>query len=196
VYQPPSPQPFNLDGVLQLTTKILGYGTFWYWKLFIAPDGPEVLGAHLDSFFDVAHGDPDTWLETMTKPDGVRNFVEQDKRHPVLPYATETRRKNWIAQMSRDGFDAPLNYYRSTAFGVQDEANQTIPLENIPVKVPFFFWGGKRDYVCRPELLQPSLDAGLIADLTQVLVDSGHWAHLALTKEFGEALLGWLKEKF
>lgn len=140
--------------------------------------------------FDVVHGEPETWLDTMCKPDGVRNFVEQNKRQPVMAYATEERRKAWIESMSRGGFDAPLNYYRSMVFGVQDQADEAIPPENIPIKVPFLFFGGKRDYVCRPEMLQMSLDAGLIPDCQSVVVDSGHWAHMAMPEAFGEALVG------
>ncbi|KAH0831653.1 hypothetical protein AYO21_01852 [Fonsecaea monophora] len=195
-YMPPSPEPFNLDNVLELTKSIFGYGTHWYWKLFTADDGAQVLDGHLDAMWDVAHGEPETWLETLCYPDGVRNFVLADKRQPTMAYATEERKQKWIASMKEGGFDAPLNYYRSMVFGVQHKADAKIPKENIHVKCPFLFWGGKRDMVCRPELLQGSLDAGLIPDSTQVVVDSGHWAHLDKPKEFGEALVGWLKAKF
>lgn len=195
-YLIPTPEPFNLDATLDMTTNIFGYGIYWYWKLFTAPDGAKVLDSHLDSFFDVAHGEPETWLQTLCQPDGVRNFVEADKRQPVMPYATEQRRHTWLEQFGRDSFDAPLNYYRSMVNGVQDTANKAIPPENIPIKVPFLFFGGQKDYVCRPELLQMSIDAGLIPDCKSVVVDSGHWAHLAKPEAFGEALIAWLKEKF
>ncbi|KIX93611.1 uncharacterized protein Z520_10789 [Fonsecaea multimorphosa CBS 102226] len=195
-YLPPTPEPFNLDATIELTKGIFGYGTYWYWKLFTAPDGAQIMDSHLESMWDVAHGEPETWLDTLCSPDGVRNFLLANKRQPTLPYATEERKQKWIASMQEGGFDAPLNYYRSMVFGVQDKANANIPPENIPIKCPLLFWGGKRDMVCRPELLQMSLDAGLIPDATQVVVDSGHWAHLDKPKEFGEALVGWLKEKF
>ncbi|EXJ69086.1 uncharacterized protein A1O5_08021 [Cladophialophora psammophila CBS 110553] len=195
-YTVPAPQPFDLDATIELTKGIFGYGTFWYWKLFAGDDGAQVIDSHLEAFWDAAHGEPETWLETLCKPDGVRNFLLADKRQPTMAYATEERKQKWIADMKAGGFDAPLNYYRAMVFGEQDKAVAAIPPENIPIKCPLLFWGGKRDYVCRPEMLQMSLDAGLIPDCKQVVVDSGHWAHLDKPKEFGEALVGWLKEKY
>ncbi|OCT50997.1 putative epoxide hydrolase [Cladophialophora carrionii] len=197
-YLIPTPdQPFSLDGVLQFTEGIFGYGIYWYWQLFTAEDGAEIMGSHLDSMWDVAHGAPETWLDTLCKKDGVRDFILADKRQPTMAYATEERKQKWIASFKEaPGFDAPLNYYRAMVSGVQDEANKHIPKENIPINVPFLFFGGQRDYVCRPEMLQLSLDAGLIPDCTKVVIDSGHWAHLEKPKEFGEAIVGWLKEKF
>lgn len=197
-YIVPTPDvPFNLDAVLEATQGIFGYGIYWYWKLFAGPDGAEVMDAHLDSMWQMAHGYPETWLETFCKPDGVRDFLVNDKSQPTMPYATEERKQKWMASRKLPpGFDAPLNYYRSLAEGVQDEANKNIAPENIPINVPFLFFGGQRDYVCRPEMMKPILAQGLIPDYTEVVVDSGHWAHLDKPKEFGEGLLAWLKEKF
>lgn len=197
-YLVPNPdQPFDLDATNEMTKGIFGYGIYWYWKLFTAPDGPNIMDSHLAAMWDVAHGEPETWLETLCKPDGVRNFLLEDKRQPTMSYATEERKRKWIESMSQPpGFDAPLNYYRSMTGGVQDQADKNIAPENIKINVPFLFFCGQRDYVCRPELLQMSLDAGLIPDCQRVVVDSGHWAHLDKPKEFGEALVGWLEEKF
>jgi soluble epoxide hydrolase / lipid-phosphate phosphatase len=197
-YGPPTPdQPFNLDAVLQFTTAKFGYGTYWYWKLFTAPDGPEIIDKHLSSFWDVAHGEPESWLETLCKPDGAKNFLLENRHQSTMPYASEARKERWIKDYSQPpGFDAPLNYYRAMTTNLQDEAVQPIPKENYVIKVPFLFWGGEKDYVCRPELMQMSIDAGLIKDHTIKTVDSGHWAHLDKPKEFGETLIGWLKEKF
>jgi pimeloyl-ACP methyl ester carboxylesterase len=195
-YSPPTPDPFSLDAVLELTTKAFGYGTFWYWKLFTAPDGAQVIDDHLESMFTLCHGAPETWLETLAKPDGAREYLEADKRQPVQAYATEERRRKWLEQFRGGGIDAPLNYYRSMVGGVQDKANAAAAPENHVVKVPHFFFAGSKDYVCRPELVNLAAGAGLLPDCTQLLVDAGHWAHLALPEEFGEGLLAWLKQKF
>jgi soluble epoxide hydrolase / lipid-phosphate phosphatase len=194
---PDGSQPFVLDQVLEQTQGVFGYGIYWYWKLFTAPDGPEILNTHLESFWDGIHGAPETWLDLLCAPDGMRNFVTADKRQPTMPYATEERRQKWIASFKdAPGLQAPLNYYNSMVQNIQGEANKNISKDAVAINVPFLFWGGQRDYVCRPELLGPSEQAGLIPDCTKVVVDSGHWAHLDKPKEFGEALVGWLKEKF
>src|SRR5262249_1755677 len=99
-------------------------------------------------------------------------------------------------QFRRDGFNGPLNYYRSTALGWQNESNEAISKENVTVKVPFLFFGGKRDRVWGPELLPSRIEAGVLLDLTNVVVDTGHWSYRSHPKEFGETLIGWLKAKF
>jgi soluble epoxide hydrolase/lipid-phosphate phosphatase len=105
-------------------------------------------------------------------------------------------RDKFVARMKRDGFQAPQNWYVSMMKGEQDVANMAIAKENITVNVPTLFFGGTRDMVCRPELLGPSQEAGLLPHLKTVTVDAGHWSILAKPKEFGEALTGWLKENF
>ena len=80
-------------------------------------------------------------------------------------------------------------------FGAQ-EASSEKAAENKVVKVPFLFFGGARDMVCRPELMQPSVDAGLLPHSKIVTVDAGHWCMFKRPKEFGEAIQGWLKQTF
>lgn len=195
-YLPPTPEPFNLDAVLETTTKFFGYGTYWYWKLFANDDGPEIMNNHIESVFSMAHGHPETWLETLCKPNGARDFVTQGREQELEPYVTEEMKQKFVQRMSKDKFDAPQCWYKAMTRGAQYEANKAVPPDNVVIKVPFFFFGGKRDYVCRPELLQPSIDAGLIPDCKQVVVDCGHWSMHAKPKELGEAVTDWLKEKY
>jgi soluble epoxide hydrolase/lipid-phosphate phosphatase len=168
----------------------------WYWKLFTADTAPALMKDRVESLWTVAHGKPETWLDTLCKPDGVKNFLLEDRRQPVEPYATDEMREKFVSRMRRDGFEGPQQWYRAMAFGEQDIANKAIPQENIVVKVPTLFFGGTRDMVCRPELLGPSQEAGLLPHLKTVTVDAGHWSLLAKPKEFGEALTSWLKEEF
>ena len=72
--------------------------------------------------------------------------------------------------MSRDKFDAPQCWYKSMTQGYQDEANKSIADENIKINVPCLFFGGTRDFVCRPELMGPAMEAGLVPDLKTVTV--------------------------
>ena len=195
-YLAPTPEPFNLDKVIEMTTHFFGYGTYWYWKLFAGDDGPEILNNHIESLFTIAHGKPETWLETLCKEDGVRNFLLADKKQDVEPYATDEMRKKFIARMTKDKFDAPQCWYKAMVHNVQHEANQAIPSDLAVIKVPVLFFGGSRDMVCRPELMQPSIDAGLIPDCKMVVVDAGHWSMHAKPKECGEAVVGWLQDKF
>jgi soluble epoxide hydrolase / lipid-phosphate phosphatase len=168
----------------------------WYWKLFAADDGYKLLDAHPEALFDLSNAAPETWLDTLCKKDGVKHILENDIRLPVEPYATDEMRTKFVARMKRDGFEAPQQWYRSMALGEQDIANKSVPEANIVINVPTLFFGGTRDMVCRPELLGPSVEAGLLPQLKTVTVDAGHWALHAKPKEFGDALMEWLKENF
>lgn len=118
------PGPFDLDTVLEATQQAFGYGTltqtqprpsltkyrygvYWYWKFFTADDGAPTMNKNVDSVFDVAHGIPETWLDTFCKPDGMRNFVSEGRRQEVESYVTDDFRSNLVERLKRDGFDAP-----------------------------------------------------------------------------------------
>jgi pimeloyl-ACP methyl ester carboxylesterase len=182
--------------VIKFSTRRFGYGTLWYQKFFVEPDAAQIVDSHLESMWTMMNGEPETWLQTMAVEDGVRNFLLQDKRQPVMAYGTEERRQRWLQHISRGGMTGPLNYYRASVSGTQAKAEAMVPPENRVVRVPHLFFGGRRDFVCRPELCDDAVKAGWLPDCTKVVVDSGHWAHLDKPKEFGEALLGWLRAKF
>lgn len=197
-YLPPMQEgePFDLDAGLELTQKILGYGTYHYWKFFTADDGAQVLKSHPESVYDVCHGDPETLLDTFCKPGGFRDFVTNGKTQPVLKYAQGKRRDEFVKRMSRDGFDAPQCWYKSYVFGVAYEADQKVPKENLVVNVPYLFWGAKNNKVCRPEAIQAPKDGGLLPHSTEIVRDGGHWAYLAEPEVFGKDLTGWLNQTF
>jgi soluble epoxide hydrolase/lipid-phosphate phosphatase len=135
-------------------------------------------------------------LETLCKKDGVKNFLEEDRRQPVESYATDEMRDKFVSRMKKDSFQAPQQWYISMVNGEQNVADKSIPQENVVINVPTLFFGGTRDMVCRPELIGQSQAAGLLPHLKIVTVDAGHWSLLAKPKEFGEALTTWLTESF
>lgn len=185
-YRKPTNEQFDLDAVLSLSTKRFGYGTFWYWKLFTTPQGPRILGEHLDSLFSLAHpADTRIWLDTFCKEDGLEGFLKADKQTEVQPYATAEMRQRWNARLARDGFEAPCCWYRAVVEGHQvgeaDESNQV-------VQVPSLFIGYSDDYICRPEMN----DATLLPHLTTVTLTGGHWGLYANPKAFGDTVVGWV----
>lgn len=192
-YLPPSGSPFDLDAILAATQGLFGYGTYWYWKLFASDEGPRILDAHLNSFFDLAYGSPGTWLDTLCQPDGTEKWLLQDTRRPPESFVTETQREAFIQRMSRDKFDGPLLWYRASVRGVQDESELAVPKENIAVHVPTLFVAGTKDVVCLPELIKPSVQTGLLPHLTIVNIDTGHWPMHAKPQELGDSVVAWLK---
>ncbi|KAH8691706.1 Alpha/Beta hydrolase protein [Phaeosphaeriaceae sp. PMI808] len=183
-YLPPHEPPFEMEAWLGATRKAFGYGAVEYWKFFAEDDTPRILRDNIESIYAAAHGSPESWLDTFCAPDGMRNFVTSGKTQPLEHYAGGPHKAEFMERMAHDGFEAPSCYYKAYVFGTQNESNSLVLQDNAVVKV------------CRPEMLQRSVEAGLLPNLTCKLVDEGHWALLARPERFGEDLIEWLKENF
>ena len=94
------------------------------------------------------------------------------------------------------GFEASVCWYKAYVFQVQSEADKSVAEDAKTVKVPVLYWGGEQDFVCRPALLQSSIDAGLLPNVKSVTREGGHWALLEKPAEFGQDVLGWLQQTF
>jgi len=192
-----SPKPegvIELDRVGPIMTKSIGYFPLAYWYLFTDPvTGPELMSKHTDSLFDALHAEPTVWMNTLCARDGIKNWLEQDKKGPVQPYATDAMRNDFITRMSRDGFAAPLSYYRATVEGIFFEEEKHLPADRYIVKVPYLFVAGTQDAVCLAKAIERSKQAGLTPKLTVEELDVGHWSMLAKPKEVGEIVVKWLE---
>jgi soluble epoxide hydrolase / lipid-phosphate phosphatase len=195
-YIGPSSEPFDLDKWQAMLTPMLGYFTSWYWYLFASPEGPEILSAHLDSLFDVLHGNGDSWMETLCKKDGIKDFLLQDKKQDVQPYATEDRRKAFVERFKKDGFEAPLAWYRAMVSNVHYEEEKAFSAESYIVTVPTLYVGSSEDKVCLTAGIYPPKEQGLLPQLTIEELQATHWSILSKPKEMGEVITKWLKKTF
>lgn len=192
-YNAPGDQPFNLDATNEMTKKFFGYPAFAYWYLLASDDGYKVLDQHIEGVFNVLHGAPDSWLETVCAPDGLKNFLLQDKTQPTESYATEEMKKTFISRFSRDGYAAPSCWYKATVDGHQSfEAKK---VKAITVEVPSLFVGFESDKVCRPEAIGMAVMKGLLPKLTNVKLEGGHWGLHANAGKFGKTVVEWLKKE-
>ncbi|KAK1961459.1 alpha/beta-hydrolase [Colletotrichum sublineola] len=197
-YMPPSGH-FDLNETIEATKKQFGRGLFEYWHFFTAEDAVGIMNRHLDSVYAVAFGEPETWIETFCTPGGMRRFISEGRAQPTLPFATPDHKADFMERFSRDGdggFAAPCCMYKAWTAGVQAEAEKKVVEEAKTVNVPVLYWGGSRDFVCRPETLQQSIDDGLLPDVKSIIRDGGHWACLEKPDELGRDVLGWLQERF
>ncbi|KIW19781.1 hypothetical protein PV08_00356 [Exophiala spinifera] len=75
-YFAPTPAPFDLDALIAVSQERLGYGAMWYWKLFTADDGAEVLNSHVEGIWTILRALPETWLDTLCGGENaVREFL-------------------------------------------------------------------------------------------------------------------------
>ena len=195
-YAPLSAQPFDLDQMNTMMTKMIGYGPYWYWYFFTSEEGPKIMDAHVESAFTVLHADPTTWMETLCKQDGLKNYLLEDRKQEVLPYATTDMRKDFVKRMSNDGFAGPLLWYNALLEGLHLETERKMLHETNVVKVPVLFIAATKDPLGLKAAIEQPIQLGLLPDLTIEEVEAPHWCMLAKPKEVGEGLTKWLKSKF
>ena len=194
-YLPPSGS-FDLDATNKLTRELFGAGIYQYWHFFCEESGIELMNKNLESVYTVTFGEPQTWLVNWTEPGAMRKYVIEGKTQPVQSYADTEHRADFMERLGKDGFNAPNCWYKAFAFKIQNEADKLVPEKNHVVNVPTLYWGGTEDAVCRPEVLQPSIDAGLLPQVESKTRPGGHWALLERPAEFGQDVLDWLEKTY
>lgn len=192
-YNAPGDSPFNLDATNEMTTKFFGYPAFAYWYLLSSEDGYKTLDANISGVFDVLHGAPDTWLQTVCAPDGLKSFLTEKKSQATEPYATAEMKEAFVSRFSRDGFAAPSCWYKATVNNHQ--SFEAAKVKAITVEVPSLFVGFDSDKVCRPEAIGMAVMKGLLPKLTNVTLEGGHWGLHANADKFGKTVVEWLKKE-
>lgn len=67
------------------------------------------------------------------------NYLLSDTRRELDDYATPEIQREFVARFQRDGFAAPLQWYRACAANVHWAVEQRIPEERFKVTVPALF---------------------------------------------------------
>lgn len=186
---------FDLDAIIRHTERTVGYGLLWYWKLFTADDGPQVLKDNVDVLFDVMHS-PHAWRETMCADGGARKVLEGRGEGFGLaprPYATPALKQAFVDRFRRDGFEGAVNWYRSYVLNLQDDEPDPA---NAVINVPTLFVGYTEDIVCLKDAILPAQAAGLVPQLTNVTLEGGHWGLLQDPEAFGNAVTEWLGKNY
>ncbi|KAL5585845.1 hypothetical protein FOVSG1_013537 [Fusarium oxysporum f. sp. vasinfectum] len=194
-YSPPTGK-FDLDTMNEMTREAFGYGISEYWHFFTADDGASLMNQNLESVYSAAFAEPQTYLKIFCEPDAMRKFISEGWTQPTLPYFTPEHKTDFMDRFGKDGFDAPSCWYKAYTLGVQNKSDNLVDEDAKTVKVPALYWGGEGDVICKPDLLQSSVDAGLLPKLKRVTREGGHWALLEKPVEFGQDVLGWLQANF
>ena len=194
-FYPPSRERFSLEAANKQTEQLFGYPTFAYWHLFTAPDGAAVLGNNLERVFNLMHGEGDTMKKFFTDPNAMREYLESGNADIKLrPYARDASFKDaFVCRFARDGFAGPLCWYKATVDNHQHQCDSKLSESVNKVDVPILFIGAKDDAVCRPEVMLPSIKAGLLPQLEQgEMIDAGHWMLYEKPHEIAAQIRAWL----
>ena len=218
-YQVPSPNVFSLWTANHETTKRFGYGQWYYWEFFCAPDAPEIMRQRPDLFWEVNNGNfpsplpeengRDIWMREMfCVKNGMRDYMEQtgkwkNRRVELKPYPEgEKQYQRFKERMCRDGFEGPVNYYHSLANNTMLDDEREL-CEKGPngedkrkIEVPMLYVGQTGDWVCRTDLMIDAKNEGLVDDLEEKVVDAGHWCLYEKPIDVAEAISEWVVRRF
>ncbi|PSN61807.1 epoxide hydrolase [Corynespora cassiicola Philippines] len=199
-YLVPNPsQKFDLDAVNQISEKAYGYPLYPYWELFTAEDGPALVNKNLDRMYEAMHGDPKDWMRTLFCNYGaMKEYITgQRERVPLKKYAHEERwKKDFFGRFERDGFEAPFCWYKAMKNNIQDEDDAKIPDGNYKIEVPVLFIGATGDAVCRIDIIEAGKKQGLLPDLEEKVIESGHWSPMEKPEEIATLMKDFLGRRF
>jgi len=197
-YLPPADQPFDLNTVNDFTTKIFGYPQFAYWELFSAEDGAEIIDGNLESMWEVLHGESGDWMKKMfCVKGGMKAYLKGDEHVPLKAYGKEPRWKDaFHKQFQRDGFDGPLRMYKAAVSNFHFESDKLIPKERLVIKDPVLFIGCTGDFVCRHDMIEIPKKAGLLPDLEEQSIESGHWVPMEKPDEVAKHIKNFVAKRF
>src|SRR2546423_8663648 len=165
---------------------MIGYGPYWYWYLFTSEEGLRILDTHTESAFTALHGDPATWIDIFGREDGLENYLLEERKQEVLPYARAEMREVFVKHMAKDGFTVPLLGYKAMLEAVHIDAKKNVLSETNMVKVPTLFIAATKDPLGLPAAIQQPVALGLLPDLTVDEID-------AACRRSVKALMKWLR---
>lgn len=71
-----------------------------------------------------------------------------------------------------------------------------VPRDRHRVDLPVLYVGCSDDLVARPDSINAAKGAGLLPDLEEVLIESGHWCMFEKPEEVTKAIRGFLERRF
>ena len=197
-FVPPSPYPFDFQQVKAMLEQYQGYCSIWYFPLFTSETGASTIDAHLDRMFMLLHGGGQRMKDVLCVEGGIERWLAGTDEVEVLPYARESGfRESWIGRLRKDGWTAPLNWYKATVANLSlDEDKAALAAGRHVVRVPYLFIGATEDPLAPTAAVQGLQAQGLLEDVTVKAVGAGHWCMLEKPQEVGEAFIDWLGETF
>lgn len=194
-YSPPTKEKVDMKEVNDRLEKVFGYRCFEYMFWFASDESDQICQDHLESLFHLLHSNVDPNGSQTPQPgifqnrDMLKGFLISDHKPESHPSITPEFKQHWIDRLTKGGMHGPFNYYRQLVHlndGVH--GNKAGPI----VEVPTLYIGYKGDLICRTELIQQSVQQGLLPDLTNITLLGGHWGLLHDGEPFNQAVLQWL----
>lgn len=195
----PPQSPPNLKQTNDHLEKVMGAPLLGYQEFFITDEAPKVLKEHLDRFYQAIHGAPVGWTKELWCARGKLQkwLLEEKKEVELLSYAQDPElRRTFIERFQRDGFEAPLCYYKASNSNVQYDSDKVLGHDSLTVQVPLLYISCTHDPICRGEFMAPAKEKGFLPDLEEATIESRHWSPFEKPDEIVELIGSFLKRRF
>ncbi|KAF2657273.1 putative epoxide hydrolase [Lophiostoma macrostomum CBS 122681] len=160
------PGLFDIDQLNGLSTKVLGYPTFGYWKFFDEDDAAAILEANPDS------------KSTIAPLGTAKAFLTSGKTGPLPAWLSEEDAWKRTQIFEKGGYTGPLNWYKATMGNIDASyASSFTTDESKSITVPALVVVGEQDYVCVADFQTQSAAAYLRNHRIESL-PCGHWIPL------------------
>ncbi|USW53569.1 Putative alpha/beta hydrolase-1, epoxide hydrolase [Septoria linicola] len=199
-HNPPSPEPFDFEKIRAMQEQYLGYCSGWYFPLFASDRGYELMDANVGRMFTALHGGGARMKQVCCYPNAFEDWLKDGSggKEAVMPYAnTDEFRGEWTGRLKRDGFRAPMLWYKAVVESLTLAADQqALEAGNYMVKVPYLFVAALEDPLAPAVAVEGLKAQGLLPDVTVKQISASHWLMLEKARETGEAIISWLKDRF
>ncbi|KAK5684611.1 hypothetical protein LTR17_027196 [Elasticomyces elasticus] len=198
-YMPPTTEMPSLEDLNALMEKLYGYPRYSYFHFFTALDAPPIFAANMESVWHVLHGEGKDWVRYIfCTPGRMREWISNGRTDvPLRAYAEDEKfKREWMALMpTAEEWEASLCWYRAFAAGIQAEADKAIPVERYKLELPVLAVMCKGDGVNLPNTLDAPKEAGLLPNLTEDVLEGGHWCTYEEPEKLSKMIVDFVKEQ-
>ena len=139
-------------------------------------------------------------------PNGIREYLTSTGKYEgytvrLHPYAKDANLRKQLEDRWRSyGLKGPVYYYHTLKNDImlEDEKELIDRPEGTKIEVSHLYIGMTGDWVCRTDLTKDAIDAGLVDDVEEKVVDAHHWCSYDPEKgiEIAGIILDWLGRKY
>ncbi|KAI0824027.1 alpha/beta-hydrolase [Trametes gibbosa] len=192
-YQPPSPQPMDIDALIEYLKVHTGDPRFGYWKFFNTEDAHVVCERHLDSFLHVLYPQsPEMWFEWFTPVGKLQEWVEANRTTAIPNWLTQEEFATIRRTLEKSGLKGLMAYYKAAVRSLNCPDEAKIPHEAWTVRKPVLFIVTTRDAAVAPEMGLPNIKK-YAPQAKIVELEVGHWIQLEATERVNAEWDAWLE---
>ncbi|THH30683.1 hypothetical protein EUX98_g3492 [Antrodiella citrinella] len=173
----PSPN-FNFEQFLAQTKALTGYENFAYWYFFSEEGADKIMEDHIESLMStIFPKEHHTMKDAFAVRDAFKKLLLSDFKAPVGDFLTEEEQQIFVDTFRKNGFAAPLCYYKIMTANARNSDDATIPESRLlpPLSSPLFFGAALQDPVCLPSVGRAAMATLPDHNVTIKDFDGDHW---------------------